>query len=84
MMRMMELTVGELTWSGRRARRAGVAGRGRATLLKGSAAEAGPATPARRACRPLLVSSPTVSFIILIVLIFLWIILPVLAFHPYS
>ena len=79
---MMELTVGELTRSGRRGRRAGIAGRGRANLLRGFAAEARPrpATPARRPCRtrwPLHASSPTVSSIILIIL---WIIL--FAFHP--
>ena len=39
---MMELTVGELPWSGRRGRRAGVAGRGRANLLRGVAADARP------------------------------------------
>ena len=82
MIRMMELTVGELPWSGRRGRRAGVAGRGRANLLRGFAADARPrpATPARRPRRPLRGSSPTVSSIILIILIILWIIL--FAFHP--
>ena len=57
MIRMMELTVGELPWSGRRGRRgrrAGVAGQGCVNLLKGFAAEARPrrATPARRPPRP--------------------------------
>ena len=85
MIRMMELTVGELPWSGRRGRRgrrAGVVGRGRANLLRGFAAEARtrPATPTRRPRRPLYGSSPTVRSIILIILIILWIIL--LAFHP--
>ena len=71
---MMELTVGELPWSGRRGWRAGVAGRGCANLLRGSAAEARPrpAPPARRPRRPLHGSFPTVSFILLIVLIILW------------
>ena len=84
---MMELTVGELPWSGRRGwhgRRAGGAGRGQVNLLRGFAAEARPrrATPARRLRRPrrpLHGSSPTVSPIILIILIILWIIL--FAFH---
>ena len=76
MIRMMELTVGELPWSGRRGwrgRRAGVAGRGRANLLRWFAAEARPrpATPARRPRWPLHMSSPIVSSIILIILIML-------------
>ena len=85
MIRMMELTVRELLWSGQRGRhgrRAGVAGRGRANLLRGFAADPRPrpATPTRRPRRPLRRSSPTVSSVILIILIILWIIL--FAFHP--
>ena len=83
MLRMMELTVGELLRSGRRGRRAGVAGRGRANLLRGFAAEARPrpATLARRPRRPLRGSSPTVSSVssvILIILIILFILLIIL------
>ena len=79
---MTELTVGELMWSGRRGRRAGVAGRGRASAANplNKLARPHPATPARRRSRPLHGGSPTVSSIIQIIQIILWIIL--VAFQP--